>query len=208
MKQLICFILALGVCATSLQAQDEPASSPTRLHEFGLTIGANLEFGALYRLGAKPNNNNGLIRFSTLLFNGNSTKTEESELYDLNLGVKIGYEQRLALDKYLNFVYGFEFGAAYSDFAQGTGLDARTVTRTVTPSFNLVFGVNYILKDRWTFALEVLPFISYDLVFIENYEPGGVSTSNVFTFAYGLDLTNVQLSIAYRLMATKKNKSK
>lgn len=198
MKKII-LILAAAFFSFSTMAQDE---TKVRVQEAGIGFsGLNNGFALIYKIG----NQNSLWRFNSLVFNGsNSNEKDDSltkESHDFNFAFNAGKEFRKAIIKNLEFRYGANVGFSYQYYKyDNKKTDYYNETKTYSPGISLVFGLNYVIKEKLVVGAELLPRFNYNF---------GNSTSNVYNsqdlettdnsgFSYGLTNQSVLLSILYR----------
>jgi len=73
---------------------------------------------------------------------------------------------------------------------------------TYEPGINFVFGLNYVVNDKFVIGADILPGFSYytgtltEMNYYINY--GNETKTNFSGFNYGLSNTSVLVSLAYR----------
>lgn len=176
----------LVFCCLMLSLASFAQKQPT-IHEVGLAINSGLDLGLVYKVG-KPNR---LFRLETLFLNGTHqvlSNGVNSNTY--GVGFRLGAEFRKNIVDNLFLSYGFGAGFLYG--GQNTGNDTLNQFNNVySVNVNLLIGINYILKDRWVFSVEALPFIQYDITMNQ----GNSISNKIF---YELNMESVRLVIAYR----------
>jgi hypothetical protein len=184
------------------------AQDTARQRELGLVLYGFDHFGFSYKTGSAQS----LWRFKTL-FSSGSTMKEESENKEIKygsnaVGISIGKEFRSKLMNNLEFRYGADISFQYSINKNQTNITTNpksvfknTDTR-YTPGINAVIGLNYVLKDRFVIGAELLPYFSYYTGKSKNETSNDTNnssiSSNISGFNYGLNISYVLISFAYR----------
>ncbi|MCP4440715.1 MAG: hypothetical protein GY810_17345 [Aureispira sp.] len=206
MLKRIVFVVIGFFILNSINAQIEGQA-----HEIGVSIGGGLSFELTYKRGTPKS----LFRLRSVLFNLNNSRVPNSSTNKYTAGLFGGYERRANIAKYLKFVYGFDLGASYNgQTSEGNenNVEIENKEHVITPSINLVLGINYVLKDQWIFSLELLPYLSYGFRFTDRrIIQQGIEQieSSVSHFIHGgLNTKAVRLGVAYRFVGKKKKSKK
>lgn len=169
--------------------------NPT-IHEVGLSISSGLDFGLIYKTGKEKS----VFRLQTLFLNGMHQSQPNGNNTNVNnnnygFGISLGSEFRQNIAQNLFLIYGFGAGVKYSgQNVVNNGL-IEQYNHIFSPNINLVIGVNYVLKERWVFSIEALPYIQYDVVTQSTSNNLGVVSSRI---SYGMNMASVRLVIAHR----------
>lgn len=159
MKKTLLILAALTI-TYSLMAQ-EAEKQKQRQKEVGLVFTNLNNFGLTYRTGTAKS----LWRINTLVLNGNDMN-ESSEFIArknsyMQVGGAIGREYRQIIADNLELRFGSDLGFTYAKsksvvknkteeiIERQVAEDERT---TYSPSINLVFGFNYIIKSNFLLA--------------------------------------------------------
>lgn len=170
------------------------AQSKPSIHEVGITINSELNFGAFYKAGKE----NSLFRLKTLFLSGGQNFSNNTSSTH-GAGLSLGAEMRKKIVDEMYFIYGFDGGLRVFG-SSGTNNNNPQNPRTfsslsISPQINFVLGLAYVFKEHWVFSFEVLPYLAYD---ISTYQQDQQDPSIETGLRYGLDLSSVQLGIAYR----------
>lgn len=183
------------------------AQEAVKQKEIGLIFSSLDNFGLTYRTGTDKS----LWRFNTLFISGgNTTNTADSLLQKSSnngVGVTIGKEYRRELVDNLALRFGADLSFSYSNYKSDYNdktiynYDRFDQQTTYSPGFNLVFGLNYKLKDNFVFGAEILPHFTYTTgTSTEKYyyiNNGLEIKSDISRFSYGLSNTSARLSLVY-----------
>ena len=179
------------------------AQKKSTIHEVGISISSGLNFGLIYKTGTEKS----LFRLQTLFLNGahesqpsiNNTHVNNNSY---GFGISLGSEFRQNLAENLFLIYGFGAGVKY----RGQNIVDNSVVaqyqHVFSPNINLIVGVNYVLKERWIFSVEALPYFQYDVITEAATNSLGVVSSRI---SYGMNMGSVRLVIAHRF-GEKENK--
>ncbi|MCX6234995.1 MAG: hypothetical protein NT175_09800 [Bacteroidetes bacterium] len=202
MKKVLFILIALSM-SFIVMAQEKPKQK-----EVGLAFSSLNNFGLTFRTGT----NKSLWRFNTLLILGsNRTQNEDSsELITNSIGfdTRIGKEYRKNIAENLELRYGADlsFSFDYSKYdhndKSADNEDRLSESTTYRPGINALFGLNYVINNKFVIGAELLPGFSYLIgkttqKNISNNESQEVKTDNS-GFNYGLSNTSALLSITYR----------
>lgn len=169
--------------------------NPT-IHEVGLSISSGFDFGLIYKTGKEKS----VFRLQTLFLsgahqsqpNGNNTNVNNN---NYGFGISLGSEFRQNIAQNLCLIYGFGAGVRYSGQNVVNNGVIEQYNHIFSPNINLIIGVNYVLKERWVFSIEALPYIQYDVVTQSTSNNLGVVSSRI---SYGMNMASVRLIIAHR----------
>lgn len=184
------------------------AQEPTRQKEVGMIFQDFDNFGLTYRTGTSA----AMWRFNTLFINGRDSEIngdqfdQENSFFGFNL--QGGREWRKPILADFEFRYGVDISFGYdqstrvSEITSGNMEKIETESTRLSPGINFVLGVNYVLKDKLVFGLEILPGITYtsgEETSIRTTVDGRTETaSDNNSLRYGFSNNSAQLSIAYR----------
>lgn len=197
------FLLLLGCCCVlKLSAQE----SSGKIHEVGIRItGLNSGFGAIYNMG-----NQNIVWRNRLFRLEGSQKLDRDSLAQqasFNAGLATGIEFRKGSE--FQFRYGMEvvynYGYTHSQTTY-TDINIHYIDRSRYSykhqiGLNFVLGVNYVLNEKWTFGLEILPGIGAN--FNTDRELDSLTNEEIYLYKdsnlqYGLNSGSAALSVAYR----------
>ena len=172
-------------------AQKQPS-----IHEVGLTLNSNLDFGLIYKTGTEKS----VFRLQALFLNGAHQSTPNGNNTNLNnnnygFGVSLGSEFRQNLAKDFFVIYGFGAGVKYAGQNIVNNGIIEQYNHIFSPKINLVVGFNYVLKEHWIFSIEALPYFQYDVVTQSVANNLGVVSGRI---SYGMNMASVRLVIAHR----------
>lgn len=212
MKRLLFCILALLI-AFNLYAEDKK-----KIFEIGLNTTQPLQ--STYNVSFKWGDENSMIRLSSLSATDYIRKTEDIRItggdtttigrFDLSssMAFALGKEFKKELDNNFEFRYGMDFTFSYSvgidDDVYDTVYTFYNKSSSLSPGFQLVFGINYLLKDHIVFGVEVLPkfyysYTKYDYVrdFTDPLENDQINPE--YYHYWRFDLSSLaRFSISYR----------
>jgi hypothetical protein len=177
------------------------AQQKAPIHEVGISISSGLNFGLIYKTGTEKS----LFRLQTLFLNGshssqpsgnnmngNNTKVNNNSY---GFGISLGSEFRTNMAKNLFLICGFGAGVNYSGQNVVDNSIVGQYKHVFSPNINLIVGVNYVLKERWVFSVEALPYFQYDVITQATQGGLGVVSSRI---SYGMNMGSVRLVIAHR----------
>lgn len=173
------------------------------IHEVGLSVNTGLNFGLFYKTGSEKS----LFRLQTLFLNGmHHARPNGINTNNYGFGISLGSEFRQNIAENLFLFYGFGAGVRYTGQNFVNNGTIEQYETTFSPTINLVVGVNYVLKDRWVFAVEALPYLRYDIITSQ----GGISNLGVVSgrISYGFNMESVRLTIAHRFSQKSSRNSK
>ncbi|NME72093.1 hypothetical protein [Flammeovirga aprica] len=228
MKNLVIIILVV-MSSTTLFAQEKQKEVGAVFNDFN-------SFGITYRTG----NTNGMWRFTSLaaLSSSNNMKADSASRdgSDLLVSLAIGREFRKSIGSQLEFRYGLDVRYAYksSEFkSQGynyswsydnngqlnspTVVESRSENMEVTNSVGvqLVLGINYVVKEKLVFGLEINPAFMFtsgertekaysseneiqDYLNVNTYNANYKQTYDISRYDWGFNSGIGQVSILYR----------
>jgi hypothetical protein len=201
MKKII-LILAAAFISFSIMAQDE---TKVRVQEAGIGFYSFDGFALIYKIG----NQKSLWRFNTLFIQGSNSNQESDSLSSENnyfsYGLKAGKEFRKTIASNLELRYGVDVTFNYNYLKQvlndstNGGFFYFQELKRYSPGIELVFGLNYVVKEKLVFGVEILPYFQYDFGKTTGglRQPADVTTDDS-GFSYGLSNQSVLLSILYR----------
>jgi hypothetical protein len=180
----------------------------SRQNEIGLAFNNLDNFGLTFKTGMGTS----AWRITTLLISGfNSEQNEDSLTYlrdNVGFGIGFGREYKVDIAENLQILLGADLSYSYSktvydnDDKSVNDDDRYKEFYQHEPAFNLVFGFNYILKEKLVIGAEIHPYISYLKVNTTEENPfinNGVETKDyVTTINYGLSNSSVLLTLSYR----------
>lgn len=205
MKKLI-LMFAAALVSFSIMAQNE---TKVRVQEAGIGFyNFNGGFALIYKIG----NQKSLWRFNTLFLRGNSSKQEaDNSTYKMSnsgYGLSVGKEFRKTIVNNLELRYGADVTFSYYyqkqeriDNSTGNDIDASYLNEvySYSPGIDLVFGLNYVVKEKLVIGAEILPYIRYNFGKTTREELQLIdSTTDDSGFSYGLSNQSVLVSISYR----------
>ena len=143
------------------------AQESNKQKEIGLVFSSFDSFGLTYKTGTAKS----LWRFNTLFINGSKTD-KSSDLLDetqnaMGFGIKFGREFRKVVAGNLELRYGADISFSYAmsknkhDDKTEADNDIINNQTTYRPGINLMFGLNYVLKDKLVIGAEIMPGITY-----------------------------------------------
>jgi len=202
MKKTVLIMMALTM-SLFVTAQEK-----TRQMEVGLAFSNLNSFGLTFKIGSKKS----LWRFNALLLSGDFRKdTSDStaaKQNNIGFGFNFGKEFRKGIGKNFELRLGVDLSFKYSqsnwDYNDKsvTYQDKTIKGYTYEPGINFVFGLNYVVNDKFVIGAEILPGFSYytgtltERNYYINY--GNETKTNFSGFKYGLSNTSVLVSLAYR----------
>ena len=189
------------------------AQEKTKQKEVGLSFSNLDEFGITYKVGTQK----AMWRFNTLLLTGGKTTMKYPEQYrqvrdeysdkDFGLNLMVGREYRTSIDDNFEFRYGFDlsfsnYKLTHEDKTMEDSHDWRkTVSKESSYGFNLVFGFNYVFKNKLVVGVEALPNVSIidgEIKKSAYYGDFETEKSDISGSRYGLKNSSVLLTLAYR----------
>lgn len=184
------------------------AQEQTKQKEIGFSFKNLDEFGITYKVGTQK----AMWRFNTLFLSGGENTTKypvQGEFTSKNFGfdLMVGREFRKSVDDNFEFRYGFDlyvgkYKVTSEDKREQVAQDWRkTVIKERNYGFNLVFGFNYVFKNKLIIGVEALPNISIlDGETKKSAYSGDFETeeSDILGFRYGLKNSSALLTLAYR----------
>lgn len=196
-------ILAILASAKFVAAQENPKQK-----EVGLAFSSLDNFGLTFKVGSDKS----LWRFNTLAINGGSyEKTSDSLNSDsksFGVNLRFGKEFRKVIYENLELRYGADLFFQYTnsrnneDDLSVDDYDRLSEQTRYEPGINLVFGLNYVLKNNLVFGVELLPGFSYftGKSVEKNYynSDGKKIESDISGIHYGLSNSSALLTLAYR----------
>jgi len=192
MKRTILFLVAIALCFSVLSQEK------IKQKEVGFVFSSFDNFGLLLKKG----NNKMMWRFTTMVMSGNKQEypTDSLTISNYGVGLAIGNEFRKKVSDNFEFCFGYDLSFNYSrnknESLKAFPNSQITKTSYLTPGINLVFGVNYIVKEYLVLGVEVLPY--YQRVTKYVYDKYDTLQSKSKGFQYGLSNTSARLSVAYR----------
>jgi hypothetical protein len=195
---LLCLSVPFFLIAQGVEKQKEIGLVFSNLDNFGLTF--------------KTGTENSLWRFNTLFISGSTTEEKmDSSLQKSSsdgFGIKFGREYRKSIVDNLELRFGADVSFTYAksksnfDDQSVNDSDNKYEKTTYKPGVNLVFGLNYVVKENLVIGAELLPNFSYTIgtEVDKNYYTNNEEevNSDISGFNYGLSNTSVLLSLAYR----------
>jgi hypothetical protein len=172
------------------------AQKKPTIHEVLISISSDFNLGLVYKTGKE----NSVFRLQGIFLNGsyesqpsiNNTKLNNNRY---GFGISLGAEFRQNVAKNLFLIYGFGADVSYSGQNVISNGLLGEYQHIFSPKINLVVGVNYVLKERWFFSVEVLPYFRYDVITESTGANLGVVSSRM---SYGMNMASVRLVIAHR----------
>lgn len=209
MKKILTLIIAITISIIAVSQEKEETTSKK---EFGLTFRNLDEFGFSYKFGK----NQTFWRFNTVFLSGNSENKDFERDDDINtsnfgIGVSLEKETRKMISDDLEYRFGADFSfnynysksavqnASYSSYYNNSNDYEQTKSNFFTPGLNLVFGLNYIIKEHLVLGIELMPYISHTFGKTSIGESYDKQTTEHSNFKYGISSSSVLLSIAYRI---------
>ncbi|KXX67174.1 hypothetical protein [Flammeovirga sp. SJP92] len=228
MKNLVIIILVV-MSSTTLFAQEKQKEVGAVFNDFN-------SFGITYRTG----NSNGMWRFTSLAAFGSSNDMKADSVSrdgsSLSVSLAIGREFRKSIGNQLEFRYGLDVRYAYNsnEFkSQGyyydwnydnngqltspTIIESRSENIEVTNSvgIQLVLGVNYVVKEKLVFGLEINPAFMFtsgektdktyssdneiqEYLNVNTYNANYEQTYDISRYDWGFNSGIGQVSILYR----------
>lgn len=183
-KCLLVFCCLIFALSSFAQKED-------KIHEVGLTINSGLDFGFIYKTGTEKS----VFRLESFFLNGGHTFQGGGSNNNYGVGVRLGREYRKNIVDNLSFIYGFGGGLSYRGQDAPVSGFGRVGAHIFSPKINAIVGFNYVLKERWIFSIETLPYLRSDIV---TESTGGNLDVNSISVSYGLNINSVRLVIAYR----------
>lgn len=210
MKKILTLLIAFTISFSAIGQEKEEEG--TLKKEFGLTFRNLDEFGFSYKMGR----NQAFWRFNTVFLSGNSENQDfehgdDLNTYNFGIGLSFGRETRKIITDGLEYRFGIDFSfnyshskgairtTSYSSYYNDKNDYELTKNNLFTPGLNLVFGLNYIIKEHLILGIELMPYISHTFgkeSIGEDYDEKITRHSN---FKYGMNSSSVLLSIAYRI---------
>jgi hypothetical protein len=202
MRKLLLFSIGIAM-SISIIAQEE-----TKQKEIGLVFNSLNSFG----LSCKTGSNTSLWRFNTLLISGNNSDYNADSLdrnqSNFGFSISFGKEYRKPLVENLELRYGADLSFGYNKSSNSENdisimnYDSKFGRTTYSPGVTLVFGLNYVFKNKLIIGAEILPYISYLIGNeIKNYEQDGqdVETkTEISGFRFGLSNQSILVTLAYQ----------
>jgi hypothetical protein len=197
------FIVILSLIASFFVT----AQVASKQQEVGLVFSNLDNFGLTYKTGT----NQSMWRFNALVISSqNSLQKQDSFEVKNNangINVKMGKEFCKKIDENFEFRYGADLSFTYQQ-EKSEGID-NTVSdinhswldeqKLYQPGFNLVFGFNYIVKDKLIIGAELMPYFNYSFGKTTNkIGHSNEFVSNISGFNYGLSNSSAMLSVSYR----------
>jgi hypothetical protein len=172
------------------------AQKKPTIHEVGISISSDFNLGLVYKTGKE----NSVFRLQGIFLNGSHESQPSINNTKLNnnrygFGISLGAEFRQNVAKNLFLIYGFGADVSYSGQNVISNGLLGEYQHIFSPKINLVVGVNYVLKERWVFSVEVLPYFRYDVITESTGANLGVVSSRM---SYGMNMASVRLVIAHR----------
>jgi hypothetical protein len=200
MKKACMFLLAITVSVFAM------AQEKTKQKEVGL-IFRNLDnFGVIYKSGSEK----ALWRYNALMISGSSQKND-AEVYSdeqskIGFSAGFGREYRKEIAENFELRYGADLSFAYNhstfDHKDDNGIDLEREQTTYSSGVNLIFGFNYVFKEKFVVGFELLPAFSYYTGKSVQKDGHGTTddeiNSDISGFNYGLSNSSAVLSVAYR----------
>ncbi len=208
MKKFFTLIIAFTISIIAVAQENESTSLQK---EVGLTFRNLDEFGISYKIGRDQ----GFWRFNTVFLSGNHATIDNEDFDDdfdtsnFGIGISIGKETRKLIAENLEYRFGVDFSFNYSQSKGATPSNSSyshyysnnyepTKNKYFTPGFNLVLGLNYIIKEHLVLGVELMPYISYTFGESSVGESYNKETTEHSNFKYGVNSSSVLLSLAYR----------
>jgi hypothetical protein len=173
--------------------------------EVGIVFQSLDNFGITYNTGTEKS----VWRFNTLYISGtNDINQYDSLLYksgNYGLGLGIGKSFIINISDNFEFRQGpglfFSYTRSNTDYNYSTINDVDKIYRSnyYRQGINYLFGLNFIIKEKFILGAEILPSISYSIekkvsiIDSEKEKTNGVSSLN-----YNLSSSSARLSLAYR----------
>ncbi len=199
MKKLLLISIAIAMSFFSI------AQEKTKQQEVGLVFNNLDNFGLSYKIGT----NKSLWRLNALFINGrNSNNIIDSSEYtnsNIGFGVKFGKEYHKTLVENVELKFGADIAFSYYQSTSDRNdnsindYDRNSKSTNYSPGINLIFGLNYVYKDKLIIGAEILPYLSYTTRKNTNndYENDEKIKEDTY-LSYGLSNQSVLLSLAYR----------
>jgi hypothetical protein len=197
MKKLALSLFAFTI-AIFVVAQEKP-----KIKEVGIVFSNLDNFGLSFKIG----NEKALWRINTLLIDGGNWEetmdSAVSKTSSIGFSFGVGREYRKTIAKNLELRYGADLSFGYHknklDFNYNDE-HTRLSTRTFYgPRFNLVFGFNYVIKEKLIIGAEILPYFSYTFGSrVDEFSENDKRETDISRIDYGLSNTSIMLSIGYR----------
>ncbi|MFZ4562775.1 MAG: hypothetical protein ACOYNU_05290 [Bacteroidales bacterium] len=200
-KTVSCFALFFFLVSFGAFAQQEKS---LRIHQVGIRFSNLNSFGLQYKTGGEKT----LLRLSVLSLNMGQNalwgKTEDSlDIKSSNYGVgfMIGFEKRIPVIAKLDFIWGLEAGMSYFYQKQkqaSIGNDYETIDWRLSPSVDVVLGVNYTFSDHLVIGAEITPGIYYAYGKTKTTISSVTSDRTNSNFGFSFNNTSAALTLAYR----------
>jgi hypothetical protein len=194
MKTTILLSLIILFCSSTSFSQEV-----IKQKEIGISFSNFDSFGFFYRTG-KPS---AMWRFNSVFGSGYSQQQEDdTNTYETNsfgFSVSAGREYRKILIENLEGRAGFDVALSYQSYKneQREYPSYTSSSKAFTPGLNVVFGLNYIVKQRVILGAELLPGFYYTTGKITQESSGETNTIDVSNI--GFSLSNMaRLTVAYR----------
>lgn len=203
--------------------------------EVGTVFNSLNQFGLTYRVG----NTNSMWRITTIaaLNNSNNSKSDSSnrDSSGLTISLKLGKEFRKSVTNQLEFRYGFDVDYSYYSFKNeshsyyydweyenGNIVSSTIVERSEkytatihSVGIQLVLGVNYVVKEKLIFGIEINPAFMYkfgentrknyssdnqiqEFLGVPAYNANYEETLDISEYQWGFSNGVGQISILYR----------
>ncbi len=192
MKRTFLFLVAIALYFSVLSQEK------IKQKEVGFVFSNFDNFGLLLKRG----NDKAMWRYTTMLLAGTKQEypTDSVTISNLGFSLGIGNEFRKKVTDNFEFCFGYDVTYSYSlnksDNLRPFPKSGITKTSYHTPGINLVFGINYIVKEHLVLGVEVLPY--YRWVWKNVYDKYDTLLSESKGYEYGISNTSARLSIAYR----------
>ncbi|OFX27464.1 MAG: hypothetical protein A2033_18250 [Bacteroidetes bacterium GWA2_31_9] len=173
-----------------------------KINEIGLiTIPRTEQFAdANYGFTFRKGNTKSVWRLKTLLLNGGFSSnfqnldTTKSSSSRFGLGFGLGKEFRKEIIKSVELRYGADLAINYN-YENYKNKDNFSKTKSYIGGINLVFGFNYVIKEKLIVGMELLPYFYYRVY--KDYNDDANRNSDSKGFSYSIYNT-ILLSLSYR----------
>ena len=180
-------------------------SSPTRIHQAGIQFSSLNAFGLQYKTGK----NNMLCRMSTLVIDLGSTNkygrdqdSVEVKMKSAGIGIRGGFEKKVAITPEFDFLWGLEAGIAFnmvksknSNYYQYDEFKRSNVE----PGLYAVLGFSWAIREKLILGAEITPGFWFSIG-KETYSNKGevYQENNVREVNLGFSSSAAAVSVAYR----------
>jgi hypothetical protein len=156
----------------------------TQNHELGIRFSGLTDLNVIYKRQKAPKTFHRFRIATTTLAYARTTNPDNQDIFNLNLGVAYGVENRVAIADKIHFIHGWEPFVFMSSTFDGTGFFA-----TLNPGIGYVLGFQLDFNKNFYLGLETIPNLS-----------ASINTSdflNSFQVNAGFNSNFVALSLVY-----------